>query len=73
MLLCDIYRKCTNDDDAAAVVVLFCRQSHLGCTDMGLQQTLIKMPKFASLLSYTYQINNTLNACTKHMFLLSTM
>ena len=26
------------------------------------------MPKFASLLNYTYQINNTLNVCVKYMF-----
>ena len=35
---------------------------------MGLQQNRDKMPKFASLSNYTYQINNTLNACVKYMF-----
>ena len=63
-----IYRKHTNDNDAPTVVVLFCRQSPLGCTDMGLQQNRDKMPKFASLSNYTFQINNTLNACVKYMF-----
>ena len=50
-----IYRKYANGDDATNVVVLFCRQSHL------VEQNMGKMPKFASLLNYTYQINNTLN------------
>ena len=38
MLLSVIYRKSTNGDDATTLVVLFCKQSHLGCTDMGLHQ-----------------------------------
>ena len=67
MLHCDI-QKHTNGEDATTVVVLFCRQSHLGCTDMSLQQNRDKMPKFALLSNYTYQINNTLNACVKYMF-----
>ena len=79
MLFCDI-QKYTTGDDATPVVVLFCRQSHLGCTDMSLQQKRDKMPKFsmqqkrnkmpkfASLSDYTYQINNTLNACVKFPF-----
>ena len=29
---------------------------------------MMKIPKFASLSNYTYQINNTLNACVKYMF-----
>ena len=37
-----IYRKYTNGDGATTVVVLFCRQSPLGCTDMGLQQNMDK-------------------------------
>ena len=37
-----VYRKYTNGDDATTVVVLFCRQSPLGCTDMGLQHNLDK-------------------------------
>ena len=37
MLLCDIQKQ-TTGEDATTVVVLFCRQSHLGCTDMSLQQ-----------------------------------
>ena len=53
---------------ALIAVVLFCRRSHLGCTDMSLQQNRDKMPKFASLSNYTYQINYTLNACVKNMF-----
>ena len=48
--------------------VVFCRQSHLGCTDMSLQQNRDKMPKFASLSNYTYQISYTLIACVKYMF-----
>ena len=67
MLFCDI-QKYTTGDDATPVVVLFCRQSHLGCTDMSLQQKRDKIPKFASLSDYTYQINNTLNACVKFLF-----
>ena len=69
MLLCDI-QKYTNVDDATTVVVWFCRQSHLhvGCTDMSLQQNRDKMPKFASRSNYTYQINNTLNACVRYIF-----
>ena len=35
---------------------------------MGLQQNKDKIPKFASLSNYTYQIHNTLNACVKYMF-----
>ena len=49
-----IYRKYTNGDDATTVVVSFCRRSHLGCTDMGLQQNRDKMPKFALLSNYTH-------------------
>ena len=63
---CVIYREHTNDNDAPTVVVLFCRQSPLGNTDMGLQQNRDKMPKFAS--NYTFQINNTLNVCVKYIF-----
>ena len=37
MLFCDT-QKYTIDDDATTVVVVFCRQSHLGCTDISLQQ-----------------------------------
>ena len=37
-VLIAVYRKYTNGDDATTVVVLFCRQTHLRCTDMGLQQ-----------------------------------
>ena len=33
MLFCDT-QKYSNGDDATTVLVLFCRQSHLGCTDM---------------------------------------
>ena len=58
----------TNGEDVTTVVVSFCRQSQLGCTDMGLQQNMDKMPNFASLSNYTYQIDNTLNACVKYMF-----
>ena len=54
--------------DAPNFWVVFCRQSHLGCTDMSLQQNRDKMPKFASLSNYTYQISYTLNACVKYMF-----
>ena len=35
---------------------------------MGLQQTWVKMPNFASLSNYTCQINNTLNICVEYMF-----
>ena len=65
MVFCDT-QKYTNGDDATTVVVVFCRQSHLGCTDM--QQKRDKTPKFASLSNYTYHINYTLNACVKYMF-----
>ena len=37
MLFCDT-QKYTIGDDATTMVVVFCRQSHLGCTDMSLQQ-----------------------------------
>ena len=37
MLLCDIHKH-TNGEDATTVVVVFCRQSHIGCTDISLQQ-----------------------------------
>ena len=37
MLFCDT-QKYSIGDDATTVVVVFCRQSHLGCTDMSLQQ-----------------------------------
>ena len=43
-VLIALYRKYTNGDGATTVVVLFCRQSHLGCTDMGLQQNRDKNP-----------------------------
>ena len=36
-VFCDT-QKYTIGDDATTVVVVFCRQSHLGCTDMSLQQ-----------------------------------
>ena len=67
MLFCDT-QTYTNGDDATTVVVVFCRRSHLGCTDMSLQQNRDKMPNFASLINYTYQINYTLNECVKYMF-----
>ena len=67
MLFCDT-QKYTIGDDATTVVIVFCRQSHLGCTDMSLQQNRYKMPKFASLSNYTYQISYTFNACVKYMF-----
>ena len=62
MLPYDIH-KYTNGYDATTVVVLYCRQSH-----MGLQQIWVKMPNFASLSNYTCQINNTLNICVEYMF-----
>ena len=37
MLFCDT-QKYTIGDDVTTVVVVFCRKSHQGCTDMSLQQ-----------------------------------
>ena len=61
-------QKYTNGDDVTTVVVVFVDSLTWGVLTWVCSKIGTKMPKFASLSNYTYQINNTLNACVKYMF-----